>query len=175
MTEQQDIKYLENTSDGGGGKKSRLPWIIIVIIMAAAIGGYILYSQKESDESGVVTVETTAESVNVTEAETYLLQSLKITDEIGLIRDKLILLYEFACLLVAKGKSGEAVKLLSLVLEHPFSHQIRLGEGLIRDSANDLLSRLEDDLSKDAYMAAVERGRAMELDSVISDLVDLKN
>ena len=105
------------------------------------------------------------------EAENYLLQSLRITDEIGLVRDKLNLLYEYARLLVAKGFSEQAAELLSVVLQHPASHQIRLGEGRIRDSATGLLSKIEDELPPEAYAAALEHGQELEIDEVISELI----
>jgi len=111
----------------------------------------------------------------IAEAENYLLQSLRITNEIGLVRDKLNLLYEYACLLVAQGNSKQAVELLTMVLQHPASHQIRLGEGRIRDSAKSLLSKIEDDLPPEAYTAALERGQELDLDEVINELVSPKS
>jgi hypothetical protein len=58
-----------------------------------------------------------------------------------------------------------------LVLQHPVSHQIRLGEGRIRDSAKGMLVKLEDELHSDAYAAALECGRELEMDEVIIELV----
>ncbi|MGD2159016.1 MAG: LuxR C-terminal-related transcriptional regulator [Anaerolineales bacterium] len=107
----------------------------------------------------------------IVEAKTYLLQSLRITNEVGLVRDKLNLLYEYACLLVAQNNSEQAAELLGLVLQHPVSHQIRLGEGRIRDSAKGMLVKLEDELHSDAYAAALERGRELEMDEVIIELI----
>jgi predicted ATPase/DNA-binding CsgD family transcriptional regulator len=108
-------------------------------------------------------------------AEIYLLQSLRITSEIGLVSDILNLLYEFACLLVAQGNSEQAAELLTLILQHPASHQFRLGEGRIRDSAKGLLVKLEDELPPEAYAAAQERGQELEMDEVITELVDPKS
>jgi len=131
--------------------------------------GFLWGIEKSSKYLGKVALSVD----KVTEAENYLLQSLRITDEIGLIRDKLNLLYEFACLLVAKGKSEEAVELLSVVLEHPISHQIMLGEGLIRDSAGVLLTKLEGELPSDVYTAAYRCGLQLEMDEVIIGLYRL--
>jgi predicted ATPase/DNA-binding CsgD family transcriptional regulator len=111
----------------------------------------------------------------IVEAENYLLQSLRITNEIGLVRDILNLLFEYACLLVAQGNSEQAAELLALVLSHPVSHQIRLGEGRIRDSAKSLLVELKDELSPEAYTAALERGQELEMDEVIIELVGPKS
>ena len=112
---------------------------------------------------------------NTAEAENYLFQSLRITIEIGLVRDILNVLYEYACLLVAQGDSEQAAELLALVLQHPVSHQIRLGEGRIRDSAKGLLVELEADLPPEAYSAALERGQELEIDEVIIELVGPKS
>ena len=109
------------------------------------------------------------------EAETYLRQSLRITNEIGLTGDIPNLLYEYACLLVAKGNSEKAAELLILVLQHPASHQIRLGEGRIKDSAKDLLIQIEDSLPPEVYSAALESGQEMDMDEVIIELVGPKN
>jgi predicted ATPase/DNA-binding CsgD family transcriptional regulator len=112
---------------------------------------------------------------NLEEAENYLLQSLLITDEIGLIRDKLNLIYEYASLLVAQGDSEQAAELLTMVFQHPASNQIRLGEGRIRDSAGGLLDKLQAELPPKAYTAALERGQELELDEVIIELVGLES
>jgi predicted ATPase/DNA-binding CsgD family transcriptional regulator len=111
----------------------------------------------------------------ITEAENYLLQSLKITMEIGLVRDKLNLLYEYASLQVAQDNLEQAAELLALVLQHPASHQIRLGEGRIKDSAEGLLFKLENELSPEAYSTALKRGHLLEIDEVIFELVGLKS
>lgn len=110
----------------------------------------------------------------IPEAESYLLQSLRITEEIGFERDIINLLYEFARLRVAQGNSEGAVELLALVIQHPASHLYRLLEGRIRDSAKDLLVKLEGNLSEETYTEALERGQALELDEVIADLVPAK-
>ncbi len=133
--------------------------------------GFLWGIEKGSKYLGVVALSID----KIAEAEYYLLQSLRITNEIGLLRDKLNLLYEYACLLVAEGNSEQAAELLTLVLQHPISHQIRLGEGRIRDSAKGLLAKLEDELPPEAYTAALERGQVLEMDEVIIELVDPKS
>ena len=129
--------------------------------------GFLWGIEKSNKYLGVVALSMD----KIAEAENYLLQSLKITNEIGLVRDKLNLLYEYACLLVAQGNSEQAVELLTMVLQHPASHQIRLGEGRIRDSAKSLLVKLEDELAPAAYTAALERGQELDLDEVVNELV----
>ncbi|MFC2053571.1 LuxR C-terminal-related transcriptional regulator [Chloroflexota bacterium] len=110
----------------------------------------------------------------IAEAEYYLLLSLRITKEIGFVRDIINLLYEFARLRVAQDNLEQAVELLALVLQHPASHQTRMHEGRIRDSAKVLLAELEDELPHETYTAALERGQELELDGVIADLVPPK-
>jgi hypothetical protein len=107
---------------------------------------------------------------DLTEAEKYLFQSLKITKEIGFVRDIVNLLYEYARLHAAQGNPERAIELLALVIRHPASQQHRMIEGRIRDSAKGLLAELENDLSPEAYTAALERGREMDLDEVIENL-----
>ena len=129
--------------------------------------GFLWGIEKSSKYLGKVAL-----SINkIAEAENYLLQSLRISNEIGLVREILNLLYECACLLIAQGNSEQAAELLTLVLQHPASHQIRLGEGRIRDSAKGLLVKLENELPPEAYTAALERGQELELDEVIIELL----
>jgi len=110
----------------------------------------------------------------ITDAENYFLQSLRITKEIGFMRDIINLLYEIARLRVAQDNSEQAAELLVLVIQHPASNETRMFEGCIRDSAKDLLAELEDELPKETYTAALERGQELELDGVVADLVDPK-
>ncbi len=105
------------------------------------------------------------------EAEKYLVQCLTLSKEVSFVRDVINLLYEFARLKAAQNNLEEAIKLLALVIEHPTSNQTRLFEGRIRDSAKSLLAELEKELSPEAYTAALERGRELDLDKVVEDLV----
>jgi predicted ATPase/DNA-binding CsgD family transcriptional regulator len=108
---------------------------------------------------------------DLVEAEKYLFQSLRITKEIGFVRDIVNLLYEYARLHVARGNSEDATELLALVIRHPASQQYRVIEGRIRESAKDLLAELEADLSPEIYTAALERGRELDLDGVIENIL----
>ena len=108
---------------------------------------------------------------NIEQAERYLLQSLWVTNEIGLMRDILNLLFEYASLLVAKGNIEQAAELLSLVIQHPASHQIRLGGGLIRDSAQGLLVKIEQQLPAETYTASLVQGQQLDLDQVVAELL----
>jgi predicted ATPase len=133
--------------------------------------GFLWGIEKSSKYLGKVALSMD----KISAAEYYLLKSLEITNEIGYFADVLNLLYDYACLLVAKGNSMQAAELLTLVLQHPISHQFRLGEGRIRDSAKGLLVKLEDELTPEAYAAALERGQELEMDEVINELVNPKS
>jgi predicted ATPase len=108
---------------------------------------------------------------NLEEAEFYLYKSLLITREIGWVRDIINLIYEFARLRVEQGKMEHAVEMLAMVIHHPSSDHIRWLEGSIRESAENLLAKLEDDLSPELLNAAVERGRVSNLDVVVAALL----
>ena len=81
------------------------------------------------------------------------------------------LLFEFARVRVAQDRKDRAVELLSLVLEHPASRQARFGEGLIQESAQSLLDELVEDGPPAAYIEAIERGQALDLDEVVAELI----
>jgi len=112
---------------------------------------------------------------NYVEAKKYLVQCLTLSKEVGFVRDVINLLYEFARLKAAQNDLEEAVKLLVLVIDHPTSNQIRWLEGRIRDSAKNLLTELERDLSPDVYTAAIEQGMELDLDEVVAKLTDQKS
>lgn len=110
-------------------------------------------------------------SGDLVEAEKYLCQSLRITKDIAFVRDIVNLLYEYARLQVAQEKQEQAVELLALVIAHPASQLYRMMEGRVRDSAKDLLAKLEAELTLESYTAALERGQDLELDEVVAGLV----
>ena len=107
----------------------------------------------------------------IEQAEEYLHESLKITNEIGLVTDKLNLLIEYACLLSAQGETGQAADLLRLIIRHPASHQFRLGEGRIMDSAVRMLEELDQRYPAEDHTAGLERSHELEIDEVILELV----
>ncbi len=107
----------------------------------------------------------------IEEAEAYFHQSLRIAEDIGLGRDTINLLCEFARVRAAQEREEQAVELLTLVLEHPARRQTRWGEGRIRDSAQRILDELVVKLPSDIYATALERGQALELEDVVSTLL----
>jgi len=105
------------------------------------------------------------------QAETYLLRSLKIADEIGMGRDQVNLLFDLARVRIAENRLEQAVELLTVVLQQLPSRLHRLGGGQVRDRVQELLGVLKGELSTDAYASAQERGNAREFNQVISDLL----
>ena len=108
------------------------------------------------------------------EAEKHLSQSLGITKEIGFVRDIINLCYEFARLRVAQNRPEQAVELLTLVISHPSSNQIRWLEGRISDSAKNLLAKLEAELPPEIFSSAVKRGELMCIDRLVTELLNTK-
>lgn len=108
---------------------------------------------------------------DIPKAEIFLLESLRITNDIGFVRDLVNLLYEFARLHVAQNNLDGALELLGLVIQHPASQETRWLEGRIRDSANDLLAEIEGRVPPDNLSDALERGRSLDLDTCIADIL----
>jgi predicted ATPase/DNA-binding CsgD family transcriptional regulator len=131
------------------------------------VTGFLYAFQTSSKYLGKVDISLG----KITEAEKNLQQCLLMTVEIGFIRDKINLVYEYARLRVIQGDPVGAVELLGFVVQDPISKQSRLFEGRIRDSAEELLAKLEAEMNKGAYLAALERGQEMELEVVVADLV----
>jgi non-specific serine/threonine protein kinase len=141
---------------------------------------YYLRSLKMSREIGFhYAIQTTTKYLGkvtlslgyLDEAEKYLKQSLQITREIGFLRDILNLLVEFARLSMIHEEPEAAVELLSFVAQHPVSSQVRLLEGAIVDTAEELLADLEGELDPDSFDQALARGGGLDLDETVADLI----
>ena len=72
---------------------------------------------------------------------------------------------------MAYSKYEKAVELLALVMAHPTSVESRMLEGRIRDSAEELLALIESELTHETFIAAVKRGRWMDLDEVVDHII----
>jgi predicted ATPase/DNA-binding CsgD family transcriptional regulator len=105
-------------------------------------------------------------------ADFYILHCLSLTNEIPFVRDLVNMLYEYARLQAKRNNFKLAVELLGLVLEHPASYQSRMLEGPIRDSALDLLAELEGVIPRHIYTDALNRGKTLVLDDVVTDLLN---
>jgi DnaJ-domain-containing protein 1 len=95
-----------------------------------------------------------------------------MTYNIGFVRDVINLFYEFARLRLALGHPLQAVEMLAYVEQHPFSDNYRMIEGRIRDSARELLTRIEAQVPADAYQNAVHAGRQLEMEQIYLSLVN---
>ena len=104
----------------------------------------------------------------------YLRESLKITNDIGFVRDIVNLFYEFARLRAVEKNFEGAVELLGLVIQHPASQEARWLEGRIRDNAKDLLGEIEAQVAPQCFSAALERGRTLDLDTCIAEFIGRK-
>ena len=142
--------------------------------------GYYLRCLRRSEKTGFYYSLQTASKYlgkvstsmgNTIDADRYLAQSLTIARDIGFVRDIVNLVYEFARLRVVQEEFEHAVELLSLVIQHPASQQKRWLEGRIQDSAKDLLSSIEGEFTRKSYLAALERGRELELDDTVTELL----
>jgi tetratricopeptide (TPR) repeat protein len=108
---------------------------------------------------------------NLKEAEKYLLQSLGISKDIGFERDLIRLIFEFAHLFAAQRNHERGVELLALVLKHPAADHTRWLEGHIKDNIAESLVKFKNQLSPEVYVAAIERGKLLDLDEVVKELL----
>jgi predicted ATPase/DNA-binding CsgD family transcriptional regulator/tetratricopeptide (TPR) repeat protein len=181
---ESNLKINEEIGDVIG---STLP-LIVLGHASLALGeyqgarGYYLQCLKLSEQVGFhYAIQTASKYLgkvalslgNIGEAEYYLHQSLTITKEIGFVRDIINLLYEHARLQAAHNDTEGAAELLAFVIQHPASQESRMFEGRIRDSAQDLLAKLEDQLPQDAFSTALERGQELELEEIVAGLLEV--
>jgi predicted ATPase/DNA-binding CsgD family transcriptional regulator len=106
------------------------------------------------------------------EAQKTLIQCLGMTYNIGFVRDVINLYYEFARLRYALGRPLQAAELLAYVERHPYSDNYRMIEGRIRDSARNLLARIEAEVPRDDFQAAVLCGLQLEMEEIYLNLVN---
>jgi tetratricopeptide (TPR) repeat protein len=106
------------------------------------------------------------------DARKLLIQCLGMTYNIGFVRDVVNLYYEFARLRFALGHPLQAVELLSYVEKHPYSDTFRTIEGRIRDSARDLLARIETTVPADDFQSAIQSGQQLEMEQIYLSLVN---
>ena len=108
---------------------------------------------------------------NLEETEKNLKQALKITNEIGFVRDIVYLIYEYSRLFNAKGELESATRLLSLVIHHPESDRHRMLDGRIRDNAKELMEHVKSGLSPSTFDRAESQGKYLDLDEVSRMLI----
>ncbi len=106
------------------------------------------------------------------EAEHYHLQSLRISNEIGQLRELLGDIYGIARVWAVSGKESEAVELLAVVLQHPASEQHLLTTpSTIQHQAEQLRAELEMTLPPEEYATAWKSGENLELEAMVAELL----
>jgi len=95
----------------------------------------------------------------------YLPQALEDTTKSGMRPTALSALVGLAHLSAEEGDPDQAVELLALAFHHPASAQV------MKDRAQDLLTRLESELPPEAFAEAMERGRARDLEATVQGLL----
>ncbi len=100
------------------------------------------------------------------EARRYHHQALEVITTIAQTFYASRFLVGIAALLAAEGEKERALELLALVLHHPISWQ------WAKDRAMPLITELEAELSPDAVAAAQARGRALDLEATVAELLD---
>ncbi len=110
---------------------------------------------------------------NPEEAQGNFMRSLNVSDEIGQVREMLGTISDYAKVLNMLDKQEEAVKLLVTVLKHPAAEQNAIFRSeSIRAEADHTRAELEESMDKDAYAAAWKAGSVLQLDEVVSNLLE---
>ncbi|MEK6256717.1 MAG: hypothetical protein N2C13_05300, partial [Chloroflexota bacterium] len=102
--------------------------------------------------------------------------SLKVSDEIGQVREMLGTISDYSKVLCILDKQEEAVRLLATVLEHPANQQFALFRPeSIRDEAERTRAELEESTDAAVYAAAWKEGSAHSLDDLVAGLLEDHN
>ena len=110
---------------------------------------------------------------NAEEAQKNFMRSLKVSDEIGQVREMLGTISDYAKVLRMLDKQDEAVRLLATVLNHPANEQFALfRQESIRDEAEGTRVALEESMDAEVYAAAWKAGSVLQLDEVVSNLLE---
>jgi predicted ATPase/DNA-binding CsgD family transcriptional regulator len=103
------------------------------------------------------------------ESQHYLYEALKMSHQTSFTPYILCVLAEIANLFAELGEKERALALLSLSLHHPAHY------GMGRHTSTRLLAKLEAELPPDTFAEALERGKTLDLDTVVKALlVELK-
>ena len=89
------------------------------------------------------------------------------------MREMLGDIYGIARAWAALGRGSETVELLAMVLQHPASDQRFLTTpSTIKHDAEQLRAKLEAELPPAEYTSAWQRGKALELEAVVAELLE---
>jgi predicted ATPase len=103
---------------------------------------------------------------NLEDAKTWFTEALSVYHSIGNRWALAETLCGFAKLLIARGEKEQAVEFVTLVFANP-----KTNDTWAATYAKPLLASLEAELPPEVYATAIERGKALELDAVVRDLL----
>ena len=98
-------------------------------------------------------------------AEHHLYEALYVAST-QIIHVTFSILIGMAELLLQTGQPARGVELLALALHHPAGHSE------IKARAEAVHNRYEADLPRDVFAAAIERGKTLDLDTVVAQILD---
>lgn len=100
------------------------------------------------------------------------LESLAMTDDMGLVAETADLMIRLAEVSAKTGKAENAVEILACVLADRVSDRlVPLHELTISDKANQVLSDLRNEMREEPYSTAHARGRTMSLETAVKELL----
>jgi predicted ATPase/class 3 adenylate cyclase/uncharacterized protein YfcZ (UPF0381/DUF406 family) len=85
--------------------------------------------------------------------------------DVGAVLETLHVLVRVARIFAKEGQVEQAIELLSLVSNHPASFED------IRSEAEEILSALKPTVTIEAYHDAIERGKTLEIEAVVQDIL----
>jgi predicted ATPase/DNA-binding SARP family transcriptional activator len=112
--------------------------------------------------------EATCELGDFSAAYEYLLESIKMAINLGVLGRTVCYLVGVARLLAKTGEPERAVELLAFVLYHPASWQ------KTKDRAGHLYAKLSAELPSTTVIAAEERGKRYQLEEVVAQIGELE-
>jgi tetratricopeptide (TPR) repeat protein len=106
------------------------------------------------------------------EAAAALIDSLRISERMGMVTDMYAQITKLASAQAALGQAEEAVALLTMVIEDPVSvRQPLTVTHSIREVATDSLQHIRADMGDSEFEAATAHGGTLTFDSVVNDLL----
>ena len=105
-------------------------------------------------------------------ADEAFLDALALSEQMGLVREMAGMMTKVAGVRAEMGKKEDAVEILACVLADRISDQQLVTESVpISQIAEEVLSKLEEDLDAEGYAAAYERGRARSIETSTKGLL----
>ena len=101
------------------------------------------------------------------EARQWFLDAMRHNHLVGMRRELLFSIFDMARLALAQGEQAQAAELLTFVLEHPLARATWLIE-----QGGGMLESLAGQLAADVFAAAAARGRTLDLDTLVAQLLD---